>query len=225
MRNAAIMLGTFLAFALGASAQVAPLGPVLFETPISAVGSFAVASPDAPGSALSARSFASSEPADPPQGVYGVFQNFNFQAYVGYTFFRFYELPNATDNLNGLDASLAYYPRSGWFGADGELAATFGSQAGVSTKSVLGFGGARVRWEATRGIEIWAHGMAGGSHFSPQTPYGSENAFAFEFGGGLDFNPHHRRLSYRLQGDVVGTHFYGTYQYGPKISAGVVYKF
>ena len=28
-----------------------------------------------------------------------------------------------------------------------------------------------------------------------------------------------------LEGDMVGTHFFGTWQYSPKISAGIVLKF
>jgi hypothetical protein len=51
------------------------------------------------------------------------------------------------------------------------------------------------------------------------------NAFSLELGGGVDLMPRHRRLGYRLQADMVATRFFGTYQYSPKISAGIVFKF
>jgi hypothetical protein len=172
-----------------------------------------------------ANPLALSAPADPPQGVYGVFQDFNFQAYAGYTYFRFYEVPNLTDNMNGVNFSAVYYPRGGWLGPDGELIAAFGSQSGVTSKFASGMGGVRLRHSAPRGLEVWVHGLVGGAHFLPQTAYGGLNAFSFEAGGGVDLTPHHRRLGYRLQADMVGTRFFGTYQYSPKISAGVVFKF
>ncbi len=178
---------------------------------------FALASP-APG-ALAA------EPEPAPQGVYGVLQNYNWQAYAGYTHFTFYEIPGVTGNLNGFNMSLVFYPHGGHLGADGEFMAAFAPQAGVNTTMALGMGGARYRVDAGRGLEIWGHGLVGGAHFTPQTAYGSANAFAFEVGGGVDLNPRHGRLGYRAQVDMVGTRFFGTHQYNPKVSLGIVYKF
>jgi hypothetical protein len=177
------------------------------------------------GPAPAAHALFAFAPAEPPQGVYGVFQNFDWQAYAGYTFFRFYEVPNITQNMNGFNFSVAYYPRGGWVAAEGEFVAAFGSQAGVTSKFVLGMGGARFRWSAPRAVEVWVHGLAGGSHFTPQTAFGGQSAFGYEVGGGVDVNAHHHRMAYRLQGDMVGTRYFGTYQYSPKISAGIVYKF
>jgi hypothetical protein len=168
-------------------------------------------------------------PAEPspaePQGVYGVFADYNFQAYAGYTFYRFYVLPNDTLNMNGFNFSVVYYPKNGKIGADGELVAVFGSQAGTSAQFVTGMGGARVRWSGPRAVEIWVHGMAGGGHLIPQTPYGGQNAFGWAAGGGIDYTPRNRRLGYRVQADAVAMYFFGTHQYSPKISFGVVYKF
>jgi hypothetical protein len=157
--------------------------------------------------------------------VYGVLQNYNWQAYAGYTHFTFYEIPGVTGNLNGFNMSLVFYPHGGHIGADGEFAAAFAPEAGVNTTMALGMGGARYRVDAGHGIELWAHGLVGGAHFTPQTAYGSTNAFAFEVGGGVDLNPRHGRLGYRAQVDMVGTRFFGTHQYNPKISLGIVYKF
>jgi hypothetical protein len=217
MRHFAFLCGAILMFACSVGAQLNSAGPLLLGSASPAATS-AEAMPRVNAPALNA-------PSDTPQGVYGVFQDFNFQAYAGYTYFRFYEVPNLTDNMNGLNFSVVYYPHGGWVGPDGELIAAFGSQSGVTSKFASGMGGVRLRHLAPRGLEVWAHGLVGGAHFLPQTAYGGLNAFSFEAGGGVDLMPHHRRLGYRLQADMVGTRFFGTYQYSPKISAGVVFKF
>lgn len=234
MRYIAFLAGVILIFASGAAGQLNPASP-LFAGPSAATlaapvpGTHALfAFAPAASAALAvpgAGAFAASAPAEPPQGVYGVFQNFDWQAYAGYTYLRFYEVPNVTQNMNGFNFSMAYYPRGGWIAADGEFVAVFGSQAGVTSNFVLGMGGARFRWSAPRAVEVWVHGLAGGSHLTPQTPYGSQSAFGYELGGGVDVNARQHRVAYRLQGDVVGTRYFGTYQYSPKISAGIVYKF
>ena len=78
-----------------------------------------------------------SEPAGKPQqDVQGVFQNFPWQAYLGYTYVRFWETPSAQVNTNGLNFGVVYYFRD-WIGADGEFVGTFGSQYGEDRKSVV----------------------------------------------------------------------------------------
>jgi hypothetical protein len=183
------------------------------------------ATPAANGFALSASPEPASDPAPEPQGVYGVLQNYNWQVYVGFTHMVFYELPGVTGNLNGFNGALDYYIHGGHFGGDGEFAVAFAPQSGVNTTLALGLGGVRYRIDAGRGIELWVHGMVGAAHFVPVTPFGGTNAFAFEEGGGVDFNPRHRRLGYRVQADSVGTRFFGTHQYNVKVSLGIVYKF
>jgi hypothetical protein len=215
MKHVAFLLATVLACACGASAQVAPVNALLFGAPEPAA--FAMAMP-------AASAGPSPMPAE-PQGVYGVFRDFNFQAYAGFTYVRFYELPNTTGNLDGFNFSVVYYPHTGRLGLDGEFAAVFAPQNGVNTTLVLGMGGGRFRLTGDRGLVPWVHALVGGAHFTPQTPYGGESAFAFEAGGGIDLDRHNRRLGYRLQADLVGTYFFGTYQYNPKISVGIVYKF
>jgi len=234
MRRIALLSGAILILASNAAAQVNPARspfagsprPALTATTTAADALFAFS--PAAGAAIAAPepgAFASSAPAEPPQGVYGVFQNYDWQVYAGYTFLRFYELPNLTQNMNGFNLAMAYYPRGGWIAADGELVGAFGSQAGVTSKFVLGMGGVRFRWSAPRAVELWVHGLAGGSHLTPQTPYGSQSAFGYEVGGGMDLKGRHHRMAYRLQAGMVGTRYFGTYQYSPKISAGIVYKF
>jgi hypothetical protein len=225
MRHVAFLCGIVLIFAVGAEAQVNSGASLLIGSPMPA---FAVPTEPFPGAAALAFSPtpAPAEPAEPePQGVYGVLQNYNWQAYAGFTHLVFYELPGVTGNLNGFNMSVVYYPHGGHFAGDGEFAVAFAPQSGVNTTIALGMGGVRYRLQVAPGIELWGHGMAGGAKFVPQTAFGSEGAFAFAVGGGVDLNPRHKRLGLRLQADMVGTRFFGTHQYNPKISVGVVYHF
>jgi hypothetical protein len=223
MRHVAFLCAIVLILAFTAGAQVNSGASLLLGSPMPAFAAPAEALPAANALALAAPT---PEPADPaPQGVYGVLQNYNWQAYAGYTHFVFYELPGVTGNLNGFNMSLVYYPHGGHFAGDGEFAIAFAPQAGVSTTFGVGLGGVRYRIQVARGIELWAHGMAGYAKFVPQTAFGSEEAFAFAAGGGADLKPRHGRLGIRLQADMVGTRFFGTHQYNPKISAGLVYHF
>jgi hypothetical protein len=215
VRRFAFLSAAILILAANAAAQLnsAPASGQLY----------AMAVPAEPALAMPALpALASAAPAEPPQGVYGVLQNYEWQIYGGYTYVRFYMLPNAILNMNGFNVSAVYYPHGGWVGGEGEMVGTFASQ---STRFALYMGGIRLRWSKPRALEVWAHGLAGGAHESPQTPYGSQSAFGFEGGGGIDINAHHRRMAYRIEGDVLGTRFFGTYQYSPKISVGIVYKF
>jgi hypothetical protein len=217
MRHFAFLCGAVLVFACSAGAQLGSTNSLFLGSPSPA--------PTAAAAALPGDRMAIASPDD-PQGVYGVFIDFNFQAYVGYTYLRFYEVPNLTDNMNGASFSVVYYPHAGWFGPDGEVIAAFGSsQSGTTSKFASAMGGLRLRHAGPRGTEVWVHGLAGGAHFLPQTAYGSTNALSYELGGGIDVMPRHRRLGVRVEADVLGTNFFGTYQYSPKISAGIVYKF
>ena len=164
-------------------------------------------------------------PAPRPQnGPIGVYEQLPFQAYLGYTFMRFYEAPHMIKTLNGFDSSVSYY-FTNRFGADGELFGAFGSQGGSAARLAFGGGGLRARWAVPRGLELWAHGLAGRTHFVPQTAFGPQGAFAYEIGIGVDATGHRQRLAYRLQVDMVGSKFFGTYQLSPKASIGIVYKF
>jgi hypothetical protein len=250
MKCAALVLWASLVFAYSAAAQGVQLaagGPELRGVVVGSAGSLTPASDfllDSPTSEL-AMGFTSASPAAPTlaeavpeaiavavpassvhQPVYGVLQDFNFQAYGGFTYFRFYELPGITGNLAGFNVSLVYYPHAGHLGVDGEFAVGFASQSGANTTLDAGLGGGRFRVIGPRHIEVWAHALAGGAHFVPMTPYGSESALAFEAGGGIDWAPPRaERISFRVQADVLATYFFSTHQYTPKISAGIVYKF
>ena len=95
---------------------------------------------------------------EPQQDVQGVFQNFQWQAYLGYTYVRFWETPSAQVNTNGLNFGVVYYFKD-WIGGDGEFVGTFGSQYGDRAKFLLGMGGARFRWSAPRGLSFGRTGF------------------------------------------------------------------
>jgi hypothetical protein len=142
-----------------------------------------------------------------------------FQVGVGYSFVSFNEAPNTTLNSNGFTGSAVYY--RDFVGAEGDFTDVFGSQGGKSTQLIFTGGGLRLRLPNTFSFEPWAHGLLGYTHLSPQTTLGSSNAFGYKLGGGIDLNPHHSRLGYRISADLLGNHFFHTYQLSPEISVGV----
>jgi hypothetical protein len=161
---------------------------------------------------------------EPPQYVQSVYETYRWQAYVGYEYLRFYEVPNLTVNTNGFVYGLVYYLKD-WIGLDGELNATHLHELNTGGWLLLAAGGPRFRWSGPRGVELWGHVMGGYSHLTPQTAFGDEHAPAFEAGGGVDINTRHRRFAYRVEADLVGTRYFSTYQYSPKVSVGMVIKF
>lgn len=244
MRYAAGLLGAILVFALNLHAQVNPNYSLPQISSTDSEGApaltseaaplFALAtSPelDAPGdlrSAAPTSSATSGSDAQQQPTVYGVFQEYNWQIYAGYSFMRFYLIskPNTILTLNGLDLGIVYFiPKVTWLGAEGQFVGEYGGFMGYTAKLAVGMGGLRARWSAPRGIELWAHGLVGGTKFVPQTAFGSDTALAYEAGGGVDVGAHHRRIAYRLELDMVGTRYFSTYQYSPRISVGIVFKY
>jgi hypothetical protein len=230
----ALFIGLFIA-ASGASAQSSIASSVsLVPSPFVAAASasnsnFAPAPFVAPSSSLAPEvSFAMPEPAPAPspapQAVQGVFEKYDTDVSVGYTFMRFYEVPGDTLNGNGFNVSGVYWYRD-WWGPDGEFFATYSSQPGVNSWVAIGAGGVRVRKVLDRGLDVWAHGLIGGAHLDPKSPYGGQGAPCAILGVGADLNAHHRHVAYRVAVDAVGTRFFGTYQLSPKVSVGVVFKF
>jgi hypothetical protein len=206
-------------YAVPAAADAPASSPSISLTP------FSITPANAPPGALASSTplSLSLAPALPPQDVTSVFQNYSWQLYGGYTFERFYELPNITQNMNGFNLSVVYYWKD-WFGADGEFAATHATQDNVSSWFLFGGGGPRFRWSAKKGIEVWAHALAGYSHFTPQTPAGLQHAFAYELGGGVDL-PFKERWALRLGADAMCSRYFNTYQYSPVAHAGLVFRF
>lgn len=240
MRYAAGLLGGILLFALNLHAQVNPNYslPQISSTDSDAAPAVTpmlalAAEPEFEASGESRAAAPSSvalsdSSAQQPPSVYGVFQQYNWQIYAGYSFFRFYLVskPDTILSLNGLDVGIVYYtPKFTSLGVEGQFVGEYGSYIGYTAKLAVGLGGVRYRWSAPRGIELWAHGLIGGTGFVPQTAFGSDAALAYEAGGGVDVSAHHRRLAYRLELDMLGTRYFGTYQLSPRVSVGIVFKY
>jgi hypothetical protein len=187
----------------------APVPPAL-----SAATPFAALAPVAPAP----------DPEPVPQSVQGVFEKYNYDVYVGFTFHRFYEVPGVQSNMYGVNASLVYWYRD-WIGFDGEIFASYGSQPGQNSWYSFYGAGPRIRWVKPKGIDLWAHALIGISYITPQTPYGGQTALSGIVGVGADLNGHHRHMALRFAIDGVGTNYFGTFQISPKVSAGIVYKF
>jgi hypothetical protein len=215
--NSALLPSSY--FAVPANSDAPTNAPAIALTP------FSSATANTPPGVLAASTPLSllPAPAVPPQDVTSVFESYAWQLYGGYTFQRFYELPNITPSMNGFNFSVVYYWKD-WFGLDGEFAATHATQDNVSSWFLFGGGGPRFRWSARKGIEVWAHALVGGSHFTPQTPAGSQQAFAYELGGGVDL-PFKPRWALRLGADAMSTTYFNTHQFSPAAHAGLVFRF
>jgi hypothetical protein len=230
MRHSSILCGAVLFFAVNVSAQINVVNPpasdafpqVALLAPSASPFGFG-ALPAAAPVGIIGTSAAGAPLAEPPQLVQSVYETYRWQAYIGYEYLRFYQVPAVTLNTNGFTYSMVYYLKD-WVGADGEFDATHLNEFRTGGWLLLGMGGARFRWSAPRGLELWAHVLGGYSHFTPQTAFGNEHAPAYEAGGGIDirFRP---RFSYRVEADMVGTHYFSTYQYSPKVTMGLVIKF
>ncbi|HVB86321.1 MAG TPA: hypothetical protein VNK23_06605 [Candidatus Dormibacteraeota bacterium] len=231
MRQAAMLFGVVLLFAFGAGAQssATSLPPLPDSATVEAAAApgpqlFAMASPEAAAEPLGfGHKFLPGVGGNQP--IYGVMPDYNWQVYAGFSYTRFYEAPGTAANLAGFDFAVAYFPHIRWIAGEGDISATFGSQSGQSADLVTAMGGVKLRWPAESGTSFWAHGLAGTADLSPKTVYGGQHAFSYEFGAGADLAPRRSRVSYRVEADIVATFFFGTYQYSPKITAGVVYRF
>src|ERR1700735_364851 len=228
MRHAALLIGSILFIAINAGAQVnvANAGGAFSQVSlVPSENSFSLpALPATPAGITATPAALTAVNADPPQYVQSVYENYHWQAYVGYEYVRFFEVPKITVSANGFMYSLVYYVKD-WIALDGELNATHLHELNTGGWLLLGAGGPRFRWSGPRGVELWGHAMGGYSHLTPQTAFGNEHAPAFELGGGVDIKTSDRHISYRVEADMVGTRYFSTYQYSPKVSAGLVIKF
>lgn len=153
------------------------------------------------------------------QGIQGVHPDVRpLQVGAGFTFISFNETPSTTQNNAGFNGSAVYY--QDFLGAEGDFTETFGSN---SNRLLFSGGGVRLRWPGTRTIEPWIHGLVGVANISPKPTFGSGTAFGYKTGGGIDYNPRHGRLIYRVSADLIGAHFFKTYQLSPEVTVGVAY--
>jgi hypothetical protein len=150
---------------------------------------------------------------------------------MGYQYNRI-NLTGKAFTTNGVNISAVRYFGS-WFGAEGQAGFGFGntgtttSPSNLTTGSVFIGGGPRLALRGHSRIEPWVHAIAGLQHFRfTQTVgvLGSNTAFAGLGGGGIDLRlgPH---LSFRVEGDVLESHFFSMYQRSFQGVSGLVLNF
>jgi hypothetical protein len=126
------------------------------------------------------------------------------------------------DLITGASARLA-------FAAEGTATAGFGRSAGTPTvvaNSVFLGGGPHLSIVSSGRIEPWVHVLPGWQHFrfTQTSTLGSNGAFGFMAGGGLDFRLA-GQLFWRVQADYIGTHFQSNLQSNYSLGSGVAFYF
>ncbi len=128
-------------------------------------------------------------------------------------------------NFNGWNAALTGYMNKN-FGITADFAGAYKSESGASVKLHSFMFGPTFRGSMDK-VTPFAHALFGAAHANAGFggSSGSDNAFAYAIGGGLDFNTG-KNLALRVgQFDYLGTHFGGENQSNFRYSAGVVLKF
>lgn len=115
-------------------------------------------------------------------------------------------------------------------GAEGALDAGFGGKAStnpvVDAKSFFIGAGPHAALETNSRFVPWVHGLVGLQHFrfTQGAGFGSNNGLGYKIGGGVDIRlaP---RLSWRVEGDYVGTDFKSVLESNYSAGTGLVLHF
>ena len=166
--------------------------------------------------------------------------------YVGYSYTRqdifsqsvLLQPPSGTANFNGWQASLEgkFLP---FIGVVADVSQTYGSssfslcgpvlacspgQAGVDSRLLTVMLGARASISVSK-FTPFAEALFGGAHASEsRSVSASDTSFASAIGGGVDFKII-KGVAWRLQGDALHTHLFGTGQNKLRLSTGLVLRF
>jgi len=162
-------------------------------------------------------------PSPNPRFVYGGRDDYRWQLSVAFAWFRFRSSVFSSNEF-GVKTTVTYFLNQ-WLGAEGSFTGAFGGTvAGAQGARIAVYGGGpKVAWRQKR-WEPWLHAIVGGAREGPQVVSGSRNSFAMELGGGTDYrlNPH---VSFRAEGDYVGTRFFQQTQSNFQFAGGVVIHF
>src|SRR5207245_627137 len=161
---------------------------------------------------------------------------FSWQVAVSYEYTRF-RTPGGYFQMHGINTSATRFVNS-WFGLEGDVGADFGSipngvtfgpipqNLNPAAHMIFYGGGPHLTRRTDSRIELWVHGLAGGSHFrfTQTSGPGSANGLGSVAGGGADWKlgP---RTHLRAQGDYLGTRFFSTFQHSFQIKGGLVFNF
>jgi hypothetical protein len=161
--------------------------------------------------------------AVPPPPPVEYYPSYAFQGFIGFDFFRFYQIPGTRINLPGVYGSMAYFLTKN-LGVEGVLAGGFGHQFGERAKMSFTGGGARYRYPVGYRIEPFVHADFGFAHYVPQTANGGQGAIGILVGGGIDYRLK-RWISVRAEGNAEFTRFFSASQINPVIAGGVVFNY
>jgi hypothetical protein len=189
--------------------------------------SFTAAAQDAP-SAFDASSPAS-EPAAPITFQPSERESWQLGFGIQYQHFK---ILGETFHDFGYNTDITRYLNN-WFGLEGTAAVGFGSGStpfNLNAKSVFIGGGPHVAAQNRTRFEPWAHALVGWEHFrfsetNNVIGLGSNSAIGFMAGGGVDIKIFPRAY-WRVQGDVIGSHFGSTTrEFNYSIGSGLVLNF
>ena len=157
---------------------------------------------------------------------------------IGYQYSNYSALGTKFHN-HGENVTFAYHLFDPLTGAssritaslEGALATGFNGHASgfpssVDAKSMFLGGGPHLTLESSSRFEPWVHLLVGLDHlrFTQTSTLGTENAFGFLAGGGVDIKlagP----VAWRVQADYLGTHFSSWIQSNYSFGTGVVFNF
>jgi hypothetical protein len=135
-------------------------------------------------------------------------------------------------HTNGFNISLARYFDS-LFGVEVQTGFGFGNTGSATTphnlaaKSVFAGGGPRIAVNRSGRIEPWAHGIVGLEYFrftQTSPTLGSNSTLGWETGGGVDLNVN-AKTAFRVEGDYLGTRFFGLNHSNYQVVVGVAFNF
>ncbi|HSZ20813.1 MAG TPA: hypothetical protein VK770_13540 [Candidatus Acidoferrum sp.] len=115
-------------------------------------------------------------------------------------------------------------------GIEGEAASGFGGHTGgnpsLEAKSFFLGGGPHIALENGSRFEPWIHGLVGWERlrFTQTGTLGANSALGYMVGGGLDIRLA-QKISWRIQGDYLGTHFQSGLQSNYSTGTGIVLHF
>lgn len=142
-------------------------------------------------------------------------------ASVSYSYFRLGGSGGL--NQNGVSGSVAFNPNH-WLGIVADVGGYHASPSGVSVNTYTYMFGPRLSLHNPTHITPFVQGLVGGSRINVGSGGGSNNQFAYSFGGGVDIGllPH---LAFRPQVDYVGLDTPGSRTNCTRVSAGIVVHF
>ncbi len=124
----------------------------------------------------------------------------------------------------GMSVDVTRYVNN-WLGFEGGNVTCFAHSATGGCSIFIG-GGPHIIVMSRARYEPWVHVLPGLEHVRliQTANLGSNNAFGLTAGGGVDIK-FYGKLSWRVQGDYVGTHFQSRFQNNYSVGTGVVLDF